>query len=158
MEKDIKLFWWIPYLLMSLSYGQFWRIRSCDDRFWWSDDRIAGHPFNFNLTTIVVRFPPFEGNPRSNTLSDSGFHAVDSEFQVQDSWLLSLKLKFRIPIISGIPDSLNCILNSKAQDFGFQAKISWISESGPPKWDECDDGGPRNLPKNALHVQSFCFA
>ena len=72
-------------------------------------------------------------------LSDSGFHAVDSEFQVRDSRLLSLKLGFRIPIISGIPDSLSCFPNSKTHDFGFQAKISWISESGFPKWDECGD-------------------
>ena len=66
------------------------------------------------------------------TLSDSGFDAVDSEFQLQDSGLLSLKRGFRIPIINGIPDS-------KAQDFEFQAKISWISESGFPTWEECDD-------------------
>ena len=38
-----------------------------------------------------------------------------------------------------VQDSLSCIPDSKAQDFGFQAKISWISESGFPKWEECDD-------------------
>ena len=32
---------------------------------------------------------------------------------------LSVVLEFRIPIVSGIPDSLNCILDSKAQDSGF---------------------------------------
>ena len=84
-------------------------------------------------------------------LLDSGFDAVDSEYQVQDSWVLSLKLGFRIPIICRIPDS-------KAQDFGFQAKISWISQSEFHKWDACDDGGRKNLPKIAPHVQSFYFA
>ena len=44
----------------------------------------------------------------------------------------SMKLGFWIPIFSGIPDSLRCIPDSKAQDSGFripQAKISRIPES-----------------------------
>jgi len=32
---------------------------------------------------------------------------------------LSVELKFQIPFISGIPDSLSCILDSKAKDLGF---------------------------------------
>ena len=55
----------------------------------------------------------------------------------------SVELGFWIPIVRGIPDSLSCILDSKAQDFGFhkqnfprfripQAKISWIPESEFP--------------------------
>ena len=37
MEKDIKLFWWTHSYWWASLYGQFWRNRSCDDRFWWSD-------------------------------------------------------------------------------------------------------------------------
>ena len=44
-----------------------------------------------------------------------------------------MELGFRIPNISaGIPDSLSCILDSKVQDFGPQAKIPPIPESGVP--------------------------
>ena len=50
----------------------------------------------------------------SKTSWDSGFHAVYSGFQ---SW--SVELGFWIPIVSGIPDSLGCIPDSKAQDSGF---------------------------------------
>ena len=41
---------------------------------------------------------------------------MDFEFQVLDS--LSLKLGFRIPIVTGISDSLTCIPDSKAQESG----------------------------------------
>ena len=44
---------------------------------------------------------------------------MDSRFQELDSGSFSVELKFRIPIVSGIPDSLNCILDSKALDSGF---------------------------------------
>ena len=64
---------------------------------------------------------------------DSGFHAVDSRFQVQDSGFLVSELGIRIPILSRIQDSFSCITYSlKAQDFGFQAKISRIQVSGFP--------------------------
>ena len=43
--------------------------------------------------------------------------------QVLDSSLLSLELGFWIPIASTIPDSLNCIPDSKAQDSGFYMQI-----------------------------------
>ena len=33
---------------------------------------------------------------------------------------LSVELGFRIPIVSGIPDSLSCFPDSKAQDSGFR--------------------------------------
>jgi len=60
---------------------------------------------------------------------------LDSGFQY-----LSVELGFWIPIVSGIPDSFSCILDSKPQDCGFhnqnfpgfqipQAKISQILES-----------------------------
>ena len=40
---------------------------------------------------------------------------------------LSMQLGFRIPIVSGILDSLSCIPDSKTQDFGFQSLAEfWI--------------------------------
>ena len=77
----------------------------------------------------------------SKTLLDSGFHAVDSGFQLLDSRSFSVELGFRIRIVSGILDSYTCIPDSKAQDSGFHkqkfprfripnAKISRIPESG----------------------------
>ena len=77
----------------------------------------------------------------SKTLLDSGFHAVDSGFQLLDSRYFSVELGFRIRIVRGIPDSYTCIPDSKAQDSRFHkqkfprfrirnAKISRIPESG----------------------------
>ena len=56
----------------------------------------------------------------SKTVLDSEFPAVDSGFQEMDSKSFSVKLGFRIPIVNGIPDSLSCIPDSKAQDTGFR--------------------------------------
>ena len=74
---------------------------------------------------------------------------LGSEFQS-----LSVELGFWIPILSGIPDSLSCIPNSKANDSRFnkhnfpgfripQAKMSnsWIPKSGFPfmgRKENCD--------------------
>ena len=79
----------------------------------------------------------------SKTVLDSGFHAVDSGFQLLVSRSYTVELGFRIPIVRGIPDSDSCIPDSKAQDSGFHkqkfprfrilhAKISRIPESGFP--------------------------
>ena len=43
----------------------------------------------------------------SKSVLDSGFHS------------LSVELGFLVPILTGIPDSLNCIADSKAQNSGF---------------------------------------
>ena len=51
---------------------------------------------------------------------DSVSHAVDSGFQSPGSRFLSLELGFRIPVVTGIPDSLSCIADSEAQGSGFQ--------------------------------------
>ena len=84
----------------------------------------------------------------SKTVLDSGFHAVDSGFQLLDSRSYTVELGFRIPIVRGIPDSDSCIPDSKAQDSGFHkqkfprfrilhAKISRIPESGFPYMGRC---------------------
>ena len=44
---------------------------------------------------------------------------MDSGFQLLDSRSSLVELGFRIPIVSGIPDSLSCIPDSKARDSGF---------------------------------------
>ena len=58
---------------------------------------------------------------QSKVVLDSGSNALDSKFHVLDSGSVSLSvvLGFRIQMISGIPDSLSCIPDSKAQDSGF---------------------------------------
>ena len=65
---------------------------------------------------------------------DSGFHSLDSRFQVLDSCLL-VKFGFWIRIFSRVPDSLSCILDSKIQipdftrknylDFGIEISSTW---------------------------------
>ena len=62
---------------------------------------------------------------------DSGFHTIDSRFQVLDS--LFVELGFGILIVSGTPDSLSCISDSKAKGSGFyKQKLSGnrIPDSG----------------------------
>ena len=53
----------------------------------------------------------------SKTGLDSGFHTIDSRFQVLDS--LFVELGFGILIVSRSPDSLSCISDSKAKGSGF---------------------------------------
>ena len=48
---------------------------------------------------------------------DSTQWIPDSRYWIPDS--LSVELGFRIPIVSGIPDSFSCIPDSTAQDFKF---------------------------------------
>ena len=55
-----------------------------------------------------------KGNPRQSRILDSTLWIPDSGFQ-----FLSVELEFWIPIVSGIPDSLSCIPDSKAQDSRF---------------------------------------
>ena len=86
----------------------------------------------------LLKLPNVPYSPRvreSKTVLDYKSHSTDSIFQS-----FSVELGFWIPFLSGIPDSLSCILGSKAQDSGFneqnfpgirilQAKISHIPES-----------------------------
>ena len=68
-------------------------------------------------------FPPKYNSPHrvreSKTVLDSGFHTMDSGFQIPDSSLCRWNLGSWIPIFSGIPDSLSYSPDSKAQDSGF---------------------------------------
>ena len=51
---------------------------------------------------------------------------------------LSVELGFRIPIVSGIPDSLSCIPDSKAKDF-------WLHEQNFPGFRNPINGSETNL-------------
>ena len=46
-----------------------------------------------------------------------GFRILDTGFRIICQW--NLDSRFQIPLVSGIPDSLSCILDSKAQDSWF---------------------------------------
>ena len=49
----------------------------------------------------------------SRTVLDSGFHTVDSGFQVFGFQYLSVELVLWIPIVIRVPDSLSCIPDSQ---------------------------------------------
>ena len=63
---------------------------------------------------------------------DSGFHAVDSGFRIPGIVFQSLSVEFGfwISIVSGPPDSLSCIPEYKAQDFGFHKQKFEFMDSG----------------------------
>ena len=64
----------------------------------------------------------FVTSPRireSKTVLDSEFHTSDAGLQVLDPCLCQGKLDSVFQIVGGIPDSLSCILENKAQDSGF---------------------------------------
>ena len=64
----------------------------------------------------------------SKTVLDSGFHAVDSGFQILNS--LSLELGFRIPIFRWIPDFLSCRPGSQSPRFQIpQVNVPCILDS-----------------------------
>ena len=67
----------------------------------------------FIFSSLISEFSPQVRG--SKTVLDSGFHAVDCEFQLLDSRSYTAELGFRIPIVRGIPDSDSCIPDSKAR-------------------------------------------
>ena len=58
-----------------------------------------------------------QGNPIQSGILESTPWIPDSRYWILDS--LAVKLGLRIPVASGIPDSLSCIPDSKAQDLWF---------------------------------------
>lgn len=96
--------------------------------------------------TITNRKPLFQRSismhslhiRESKTVFDSGFHAMDSRFQVLHSSLFKRKLDTGLQILDSrfqtLWDSGFCELDSRAQDSTFhkqtQAKFSWISQHG----------------------------
>ena len=67
-----------------------------------------------NTNLKFVPRPIYQGNPRQSWILDRGF-------QIPDSWFQSLwvELGFWIPVVCGIPDSLSCLPDPKAQDSRF---------------------------------------
>ena len=72
------------------------------------------------------------------TVLDSRFRTVDWGFQVPDFSFWSVELRFRIPIISGIPDS-----GFFEQDFRFQSPGCWIQQA---KFFRSLDSTSKNFP------------
>ena len=91
----------------SLCGGEKWSVVS-------SDRKV------FLATFALDKVDQYEGNPRQSLNSGSTPWIPDS---------LSLELGFRIPIVSGIPDSLSCTPDSKAQKTWFHSKTLLDSES-----------------------------
>ena len=69
---------------------------------------------------------------------------VEFEFQVLDS--LSLKLGIRIPVFTGISDSLTCIPDSKAQNSGSHDSNFPDSKFQPPKISRIPDSTKKSFP------------
>ena len=66
--------------------------------------------------------PTYERCPLTRDFQDSlGFGILRRGFQIPGTGFLSLSVELRcwIPIVSGIPESLSCIPDSKTQDFRF---------------------------------------
>ena len=92
---------------------------------------VSKHRFESKCSTKVS---PLERE--SKTVLDFEFYATDSRFQVIN-FILSVELGFWIPIFSGIPDSLSCIPDSKAQDFRFhEQKFPCLRNSDSLTWGE----------------------
>ena len=64
--------------------------------------------------TMIIPCKEIQDSLRFWILRRGSVQISDTGFQY-----LSVELGFRIPIVSGIPDSLSCIPDSKAQDFWF---------------------------------------
>ena len=70
---------------------------------------LSKHRFKYKCSTKVS---PHKSE--SKTVLDFEFYIADSRFlQIR-----SVEPGFWIPIVTGIPDTLSCISDSKAQDFG----------------------------------------
>ena len=78
-----------------------------------------------------------------------GFQIPGTEFQS-----LSVKLGFWSPIVSRIPDSLSCILDSKVQDFGFHKKIFRNSGFHRQKFPGFRNPNSLTLGKTLRHIYS----
>ena len=69
---------------------------------------------NFRAITRLETLATQAKEKESKTVLDSGFRISGTEFQC-----LSVELGFWIAIVSRIQDSLSCIPDFKAHDFGF---------------------------------------
>ena len=115
---------------------------------WWSNFNKPAFTFFQRAAVPQLNSPHVR---EFKAVLDSGFHPLDSGFQVLRSSLFSVELGFWIPIISGNPDSLKCILDSKAQDSKFHK----------PNFPCFPDSTVKNFPNSriltALQSAFVCF-
>ena len=91
-----------------------------------SVSNILCFSFDFHFL-LFVTLPNLR---ESKAVLDSEFHALHAGLQVLDPSLCQGKSDFVFQIVGGIPDSLSCILDFKAQDSGFHKQnLSQISDS-----------------------------
>ena len=98
-------------------------------------DRTQKHSTFCKEVSDHEKSRPMKSNPRHSWIGFwIQFHTVDSGFQVLKSGLPVCQWFLDFPIVSGNPDSLSWVTDSKAQDSGFN-KLQipqWIPESGLP--------------------------
>ena len=102
-----------------------------------AQNKDFGDPSQTLLNGVKLRLPRRLGNPRQSV--DSGFHAMDSGFQVLNFSLCEGELRFWIPIICEIPDSWAVFRIPKPRIPDFTSKI--VSESGFNKQEYLPDFG-----------------
>ena len=97
------------------------------------------------------------GNPRQSWILDSRPWISDSRYWIPTEYFVNGTYRFRIRIVSRIPDSLSCIPYSKAQDFEFRSKNSSSKIKRIPDSKIFQDSGFRskNLLDSGFYRQKF---
>ena len=91
----------------------------------------------------------------SKTVLDSGFNFVGPGFQVLLSTSFPVELGFRIPIVSGIPDSYSCIPDSNAHDSGLHKRKFPRFRNPHAKFSKIPDSTWKNFQYSGFHMQKF---
>ena len=97
-------------------------------------------------------YQPMYGNPRQSWILDSRPWISDSRYWIPTEYFVNGTCRFRIRIVSRIPDSLSCIPYSKAQDSEFRSKN--FPDSGFHK-QNYSDSGFKNFPGFRIPKQKF---
>ena len=97
-------------------------------------------------------YQPTYGNPRQSWILDSRPWISDSRYWIPTEYFVNGTYRFRIRIVSRIPDSLSCIPYSKAQDSGFRSKN--FPDSGFHK-QNYPDSGLKNFAGFRIPKQTF---
>ena len=75
-----------------------------------------GVVYHLGKYPVVIRINCLHHVRESQSVLDSRFHATDSRFQVMHSGFFVSGTCTKISTIGGVPDSLRCILDFKAQN------------------------------------------
>ena len=102
-------------------------------------------------------YQPMYGNPRQSWILDSRPWISDSRYWIPTEYFVNGTYRFRIRIVSRIPDSLSCIPYSKAQDSDFGSKNSSSKITRIPDSNIFQDSGFRskNLLDSGFYKQKF---